>query len=225
QTFDLTWRRDYQSGTAHGWSHFATEKPNLSSRNLPTTRYWGLDHWASRTGQGAFLNWVVGNAILPDRDPDASHQGRIQQIDRTTVPELKELVTVSASLQTAMDNAEAGHTPLGLPADTVPFDLNPNVVLGQESNTHFEQVYVRAKRALNNAIVSFDDAKDVTRLLRSEQDSLADFRTAVNKQELAYTNTLIELYGTPYPEDIGPGRTYRTGFNGPDSIHYMYVDN
>jgi len=140
------------------------------------------------------------------------------------VPELKELVTVSASLQTAMDNAEAGHTPLGLPADTVPFDLNPNVVLGAESNTHFEQVYARAKRALNNAIVSFDDAKDVTRLMRSEQDSLADFRTTVNKQELAYTNTLIELYGTPYPEDIGPGKTYRTGFNGPDSIHYMYVD-
>lgn len=224
QTFDLTWRRDYQSGTANGWSHFATTKPNLSLRNLPTTRHWGLDHWASRTGQGAYLNWVVGNAILPDQDPDPTHQGSIQQIDRTTVPELQELATVSASLQTAMDNAEAGHTPLGLPAATVPFDLNPNVVLGLESNTHFEQVYTRAKRALNNAIVSFDDAKDVTRLMRSEQDSLAELRTAVNKQELAYTNTLIELYGTPYPEDIGPGKTYRTGFNGPDSIHYMYVD-
>jgi hypothetical protein len=224
QIFDLTWRRDYQSGTAHGWSHFATSKANMTSRSVPTTRYWGLDHWASRTGQGAYLNWVVGNAILPDHDPDSSHQGSIQQIDRTTVPELKELVTVSTSLQAAMDNAEAGHTPLGLPADTVPFDLNPNVVLGTESNTHFEQVYARAKRALQNAIVSFDDAKDVTRLMRSEQDSLADFRTTVNKQELAYTNTLIELYGTPYPEDIGPGRTYRTGFNGPDTIHYMYVD-
>ncbi len=140
------------------------------------------------------------------------------------MPELQELVTVSASLQAAMDNAEAGHTPLGLPADTVPFDLNPNVVLGQESNTHFEQVYTRAKRALQNAIVSFDDAKEVTRLLRSEQDSLAELRTVVNKQELAYTNTLIELYGTPYPEDIGPGKTCRTGYNGPDSIHYVYVD-
>jgi hypothetical protein len=224
QTFDLTWRRDYKSGTANGWSHFAATKANTTTRTTPTTRHWGLDHWAVRTGQGAFLNWVVGNAILPDQDPDSSHQGSIQQIDRTTVPELKELVSVSSSLQTAMDNAEAGHTPLGLPSTTVPFDLNPNVVVGLESNTHFEQVYLRAKRALNNAIVSFDDAKDVTRLMRSEQDSLADFRTTVNKQELAYTNTLIELYGTPYPEDIGPGRTYRTGFIGPDSIHYMYVD-
>ncbi len=224
QTFDLTWRRDYQSGAANGWAHFAATKANTISRSTPTTRYWGLDHWAVRTGQGAFLNWVVGNAILPDQDPDPAHQGSIQQIDRTTVPELKELVAVSTSLQTAMDNAEAGHTPLGLPSTTIPFDLNPNVVVGTESNTHFEQVYLRAKRALNNAVVSFDDAKDVTRLLRSEQDSLADFRTTVNKQELAYTNALIELYGTPYPDDIGPGRTYRTGFNGPDTIHYMYVD-
>ncbi len=224
QIFDLTWRRDYQSGTANGWSHFATTKANTMSRSTPTTRYWGLDHWAARTGQGAYFDWVVGNAILPDHDPDPSHQGSIQQIDRTTVPELKELVTVSTSLQTAMDNAEAGHTPIGLPSTTIPFDLNPNAVVGLESNTHFEQVYLRAKRALNNAIVSFDDAKDVTRLMRSEQDSLADFRTTVNKQELAYTNTLIELYGTPYPDDIGPGRTYRTGFNGPDTFHYMYVD-
>ncbi len=223
QTFDLTWRRDYQSGKGKGWSHFAATKPNLSSRNVPTTRYWGLDHWASRTGQGAFLNWVVGNAILPDQDPDPSHQGSIQQIDRTTVPELKELVSVSTSLQTAMDNAEAGMTPMGLPDSAIPFDLNP-LSIANGPFTHFEQIFQRAKDALNNAVVSFDDAKDVTRLMRSEEDSLADFRTGVNQQELAYTNALIELYGTPYPEDIGPGRTYRTGFNGPDALHYMYVD-
>src|SRR6185295_12220612 len=39
------------------------------------------------------------------------------------------------------------------------------------------------------------------------------------------TNALIELFGTPYPEDMGPGKTYRSGFVGPDTIHYMYVDN
>ena len=224
QTFDLTWRRDYQSGKGKGWSHFAATKPNLSSRNVPTTRHWGLDHWASRSGQGAFLNWVVGNAILPDQDPDPSHQGSIQQIDRSTVPELNELVSVSTSLQTAMDNAEAGLSPLGLPDSAIPFDLNP-LSIANGPFSHFEQIYQRAKDALNNAVVSFDDAKDVTRLMRSEEDSLADFRTGVNQQELAYTNALIELYGTPYPEDIGPGRTYRTGFNGPDALHYMYVDS
>jgi hypothetical protein len=168
---------------------------------------------------------VVGNAILPDHDPDPSHLGSIQQIDRTTVPELKEVVSVAESLQRAMDNAESGHTPLGLPSGTIPFDLNPNTVVNGENNTHFEQIFTRAKGALNNAVVAFDDAKDVTRLMRSEEDSLADFRNMVNKQELAYTNALIELYGTPYPDDIGPGKTYRTGFTGPDTIHYTYVDN
>ena len=226
QVFDLTWRRDYQAGAGHGWSHFEATRNNSTTRNpgVVTTRYWGMDHWAARTGQGAFFNWVVGNAILPDHDPDPAHAGSIQQIDRTTVPELKELAAQSTSLQTAMDSAEAGHTPLGLPATSIPFDLNPNAVVGGNNDTHFEQIYSRAKRALNNAIVSFDDAKDVTRLMRSEEDSLADFRTKVNQQELAYTNALIELYGTPYPDDIGPGRTYRSGFAGPDTLHYMYVD-
>jgi hypothetical protein len=221
QIFDLTWRQDFRSGKAQGWEHFRSTRTSNQGR----TRNWGLDHWASRTAQGAYVNWIAGNAILPYQDPDPSHADTIQQVDRTTVPELSELPSVLESLQIAMDNAESGLTPLGLPEDTVPFDLNPVGVTAGEGNTHFEQIYTRAKTALQNAVVAFDDAKDVTRLMRSEQDSLADLRAAVDKQELAYTNTLIELFGTPYPEDIGPGRTYRTGFAGPDLVHYMYVDN
>ena len=222
QIFDLTWRRDYKSGIGHGWSHFAETKQSTAPPGR--VREWGMDDWATRTGNGAYVNWVVGNAILPDNDPDPSHQGSIQQVDRTTVPELKELVTLERDLQTALDNAEAGLTPMGLPESGIPFDLDP-IALATGPTSHFEQIFQRAKDALNNAVVSFDDAKDVTRLMRSEEDSLADFRSMVQQQELAYTNSLIELYGTPYPEDIGPGRTYRTGYNGPDTIHYMYVDN
>ena len=45
-------------------------------------------------------------------------------------------------------------------------------------------------------------------------------------QELAYNNQLIEIYGTPYPDDIGPGGFYPQGYTGPDlHIHYMYVDD
>lgn len=222
QIFDLTWRRDYRPGTASGWAHFQATRTN-NRRALPTTRYWGMDHWASRVAQGAYLNWVVGNAILPDRDPDPTHEG-IQKVDRTTVPELKELTALAEDLQTAMDNAEAGHSPLGLPEDALAFDINPNAVTGANPTTHFEQLYDRATQALRNAVAAFDDAKDVTRLLRSEQDSLAEFQTQVARQELAYEHSLIELYGTPYPDDIGPGRTYPTGYEGPDLIHFMYVD-
>ena len=225
QTFDLTWRRDYQSGSGIGWEHLSETKENTTTRNLPTTRYWGMDHWASRTGQGAYLNWIVGNAILPDEDPDPAHEGSIQQVDRTTVPELKELPAIAESLQTAMDNAEGRLTPLGIPANTIPFDLNPLSIANGQNTAHFEQIYERAREALNNAVAAFDDAKDVTRLMRSEQDSLEDFQTEVEKQELAYNNSLLELYGSPYPEDIGPGRTFDTGYAGPDVVHYMYVDN
>ncbi len=220
QIFDLTWRQDFRSGAGRGWEHFRTTRSSNKR-----TRAWGVDHWASRTGVGAYVNWIAGNAILPFQDPDPTHADTIQQVDRTTVPELKELPSLIESLQTAMDNAESGLNPLGLPEDAVPFDLNPNAVVAAEGNTHFEQVYTRAKGALQNAVVAFDDAKDVTRLMRSEEDSLAALRATVDKQELAYTNALIELFGTPYPEDIGPGKTYRTGYAGPDLIHYAYVDN
>lgn len=224
-TFDLTWRRDFQSGSGQGWEHFSQTRGNTTTRIPPSTRYWGMDHWAARTGQGAYLNWLVGNAILPDHDPDPAHEGSIQQVDRTTVPELRELPAVMESLQAGMDSAEGGLTPLGIPATTIPFDLNPLSIANGVKTSHFEQIYERAKEVLKNAVVAFDDAKDVTRLMRSEQDSLADFRNEVAQQELAFNNQLIALYGTPYTDDIGPGKTYATGYTGPDLVHSMYIDN
>ncbi|MHC1762727.1 MAG: hypothetical protein AB9869_00265 [Verrucomicrobiia bacterium] len=222
QIFDLTWRHDYDQVQSVGWAHFATNRIN-SSRKQTVTRQWGMDHWASRTGQGAFVNWLVGNAILPAVDPNPYHEG-IQKIDRTTVPELREIATAAEDLQTAMDNAESGLSPLGIPEGGIAFDINPSSVVGVEAGTHFEQIYQRALIAFNNAVAAFDDAKDVTRLMRSEQDSLADFQNSVARQELAYSNALIELYGTPYADDIGPGKTYVQGYTGPDLLHYTYVE-
>src|SRR4030095_8206915 len=162
-----------------GWAQLSTTRVN-TSRPVPTTRYWGVDHWANRTGQGDYINWVVGNAILPAVDPDPTHEG-IQKIDRTTVLELTELATMANDLQTALDNAEGGLTPLGLPEGSLALDINPNVVVGPDNGTHFEQIYGRAKVALNNAVAAFGDAKDVTRLMRSRQDSLAGVKAAVKR--------------------------------------------
>ena len=220
QVFDLVFRKDYQQVSKVGWEHFGSSRTNATTG---TERFWGMDHWASRTGQGAYLNWVVGNALLPSEDPIPSHEG-IQKIDRTTVPELQELGSQISGIQTAMDNAEGGLNPLGMPEGGLAFDINPNAVVGADNGTHFEQIYSRAKTALNNAVASFNDAKDVTKLMRSEQDTLADFQSSVSKQELAYNNALIELYGTPYADDIGPGKTWKQGYTGPDLIHYAYVN-
>lgn len=230
QVFDLTWRQDYQAVHRDGWSVFGRTRQNdrrsfvnIDAGTNQSVRHWGMDHWASRVGQGTYLNWVVGNAILPDEDPDPDHEG-IQKVDRVTVPELRELTTLAAALQTSLDNAEGGLSPLGVPEDGMAFDLDPAAVVGREEGAHFEQIYRRAIKALNNAVTAFDDAKDVTRLMRSEQDSLAELQNNILLQEQAYTNSLIEIYGTPYPEDIGPGKTYRQDYQGPDFLHYSYVD-
>ncbi|MEI6342190.1 MAG: hypothetical protein WCR07_09540 [Verrucomicrobiota bacterium] len=228
QVVDLTWREAYEP-TGEGWEHLANVRANAQRTYTSPegthaiTRYWGLDHWASRTGQGALINWVVGNAMILPEDGDPLHEG-IQKVDRTTVTELGEIATLGKAVQTSLENAEAGLSPLGIPEGGIAFDLDPNAVTGKDSATHFEQVYLRAKAALNNAVASFDDAKDVTRLMRSEEDSLAEVRTAVNQQETAHNNALIDLYGTPYPDDVGPGKTYPQGYAGPDLLHYAYVD-
>ena len=229
QIFDLTWRQDYVGGPATGWDHFQKRRVNAQrtfsagATSNNSTRYWGLDHWASRVIQGAYVNWLVGNAILPPVDPNPAHEG-IQKIDRKTVPELKELATVGESLQTDLDNAEGRLTPLGLSPGSLAFDIDPNVVVGTGSKPHFEQIYERATAALNNAVAAFDDAKDVTRLMRSEGDGANEFKNQVEAQELSFNHALIDLYGTPYPDDIGAGKTYAQGYEGPDLIHFAYVD-
>jgi hypothetical protein len=224
---DLTWRKDYLPGIDTGWEHLSTSRVNEArdvvngSSTNNVVREWGLDQWANRSAQGSFFNWVIGNSILPEQD--TVHEG-IQKIDRTTVPELKELAMTGFDIQTALDNAEGRMNPLGLAPGSLAFDINPNQVVGPEPRTHFEQIFDRATATLNNAVVAFDDAKDVTRLMRSEQESLADFQYEVEREELAYTYKLIELYGTPYSDDIGPGKTWKQGYTGPDLINYGYVD-
>lgn len=218
QVFDSTWRQEYQSREGTGWKHMS--KTRSSAKR---TRNWGPDHWASRTTQGAYYNWMVGNAILPDVDPDPTHEG-IQKVDRTTVPELQQLTIIADAVQTDLDNAAAGLTPLGFPENSIPFDLNPDTIVSSSRETHFEQIFDRASQALQNAVVAFDEAKDVTSLMRSEQDSLNDFQMSVLSSEHSFTNSLITIYGTPYPDDIGPGKTYRQGYTGPDLLHHMYVE-
>lgn len=222
QVVELTWRQDYEVVTEEGWSHLSNTRTN-ERRALPSTRYWGVDHWASRTQLGTYLNWVVGNSMLPETDEDTSHEG-IQVVDRQTVTELRELTFIGENVQADLDNAEGGLNPLGLDKGSIAFDLDPDG-FGLGETSHFEQILKRAELALNNAVIAFDDAKDVTRLMRSEEDSLNEFQAKIDAQELAYRNQLIEIYGTPYTDDIGPGKTYSTEYYGPDLVHYRYVDD
>jgi hypothetical protein len=77
---------------------------------------------------------------------------------------------------------------------------------------------------LRNAVAVFDHANQLGNALRRNQDRQDDFVRNVDAQERDYKNRLIELFGTPFLGDIGPGGTYPQGYDGPDLYHYMYVD-
>ncbi|NBP23283.1 MAG: hypothetical protein EBU81_01725 [Proteobacteria bacterium] len=218
----LVFRQSYRSGDVQGWSRFGETRVN-TNRVVTTERHWGLDHWASRVGQGSYLHWVIGNATLPAVDPDPSHEG-IQKIDRTTVPELGQLPLIYREVQQVLDNAEAGMTPLGLPRDGVAFDINPNLVTGASPKGHYEQMFDRTVGTLENAAMAFEEARSMSSAIRGEEDNQEEVKSKITDSERAVTAQLIEIYGTPYSDDIGPGKTFPQDYVGPDLVHYLYVD-
>jgi tetratricopeptide (TPR) repeat protein len=209
---NLTYRQHYTEDPEGQWQGY---------KDPDTARAWGVDGWARRSGQGAFFDWVVGNAILPAEDGE--NEG-IAKIDRTTVVELREIASRYNDTQAQVDQVDVGLNPLGVAKGSVPFDIDPGQI--DSGQTHFEQIYGRAVDAMNNAIAVFNHANQSTQLLRRQQDSLADFQRNIENMEADYNNRLVEVFGYPYPEDCGPGKTYSTQYcdAGPDLYHYMYVD-
>jgi hypothetical protein len=214
---NLTYRKSYVEDPAGQWQGY---------KDTDTDRAWGVDDWARRAGQGAYFDWAVANALLSEEDPDPMHTG-IQKIDRSTVPELQSIAGAFWSIQNQADQADEGLNPLGLAKGVVPFDIDPYLLTpypGISAKTHFEQIYDRAVTALENARTVFDYATQYTLMLRSNDDTLVAFGRGIEEQERNYLNQLIEIFGYPYAGDIGPGGTYKSGYNGPDMFHFMYVD-
>jgi hypothetical protein len=208
----LVHRKLYNESQVGLWNGF---------RDSNTNRAWGLGEWASRAGQGAYFDWAVANSLLPDVDPEPTDQG-IQKIDRTTVPELQEIVAQIDAVQLEADHADRRLNPLGLARNAVPFDIDPKQI--DAGKTHFEQIYDRATVALNNANQVLLHAQNAVQVLRRQDDSLQDFTTAVEQSEQDFNNQLVALLGYPYSDDIGPGKLYPQGYSGPDLFHFQYVD-
>jgi uncharacterized delta-60 repeat protein len=207
---NLTYRSLYVEDPAGQW---------LGYRDSDTNRAWGVSEWASRTGQAALFDWLTGNALLPDKD---LVDPPLSKVDRTTVSELREIAASGIDIQQAMDTADGGLNPLGLDKNVVPFGLDPGALT--TGQTHFDQVYGRAITALNNAIAVFNHANEPTQLLRKQQDTLVEFQRNVTERLSDFTNRLIEIFGYPYPQDIGGAGAYPSGYVGPDIYHYSYVD-
>jgi hypothetical protein len=210
---NLTYRNAYVEDPGGQWQGY---------KDSNTNRAWGLAEWGSRAGQGAFFDWIAANALLPAVDPDPTHTG-IQKIDRTTVTQIKEIAAAFNDIQSKIDQADSGLNPLGLAKNVVPFDIDPTLIA--QNQTHFEQIYNRALIALNNAISVFNRANNCTQLLRQQSDAVATFQKTVTDQEADFNSRLIEIFGYPYGDDIGPTGAYPTGYSGPDIYHYDYVDS
>ncbi len=159
--------------------------------------------------------------MLPDVDPDPSHVG-IQKIDRTTVDELSEISSAYDSVQAQLDEADRGLNPLGLAKGVVPFDIDPARV--EAGETHFEQIFERTLVAVDNAVEVWDFANQLNRMLLFNQDQVDDLTSNTLERERDFKNRLIETFGRPYEDDVGPGGTYPTDYDGPDLYHYTYVD-
>ncbi len=189
-------------------------------------RAWGVTEWARRVGQASYFDWLAGNAVLPSTDPNTNHVG-IQKIDRQTVLELDEVIGHHREVQAQLDKVDKGLNPLGLAKGVVPFDIDPSLLLpssGVQAQGHFEQVYVRAVQAMNNTVTMWNQANSLTEALRRQQDDVDEFTANVADQERDFKNRLIETFGYPYAGDIGAGKTYPSGYDGPDIYHYQYVN-
>ena len=200
------------------------------------TNAFGYGEWATRGGYGALVNWVTANSILPEdcnleaarteSEPyhDTAYQDKgLMRIDRGTVDELADICENASRIQQALDRLDAGLNPLGLSDHAIPFDISP-IGASDGSNTHFEQVRDRAKTALANARKVLERAQTQASRMRMVSETAENYANTIASQEEDYDNQLIGYYGTPYSDDIGPGKTYKQGYAGPDLIHYMWMD-
>ena len=179
---------------------------------------WGVSDWASRVGQGAYLDWVVGNALVPKDSPAGENSG-IARINRSTVPEFDELTEVGTEIQAQMDQALAGVNPLGVPRWVVPFDVDVSAQLTNQ-RTAFDILLDRVTRSVRNARYSLEAAMRYKRGIADGRNEANLLNRQFKDRESSLNSRLIELFGTPFPSDIGPEKAYETGYRGPD-VHFF----
>lgn len=201
--------------------------------NADKARAWGVSEWAHRAGQGAYLDWVVANALLPesaDLDPDSPIEDpeNLDRLERAAAAaEIGEIAGGLHEIQMAMDEANGGVNPLGFDSDALVFDLNIEFyenASGGDRRSHFEQIHSRAVVAGENALSTLAFAsKSESKLRRIADDTNALIAESLS-QDIDYRNRLIEIFGRPYDGTIGFGKAYPEGYEGPDTQLFAYLD-
>jgi hypothetical protein len=196
-------------------------------------RAWGVSEWAHRSGQAAYFDWAVANALMPehaDPDPDTPDIDDPENLDRierlAAEDQISEIAGGLHEIQTALDEANRGVNPLGFDSDALTFDLDPKLLDGGAGGrkAQFEQVYERALVASGNALATLDYATKAENKLRALGDDTDAKIAEAYSQDLNYRNRLIEIFGRPYEGQVGFGKAYPEGYEGPDLLLFAYLD-
>ena len=196
-------------------------------------RAWGVSEWAHRAGQGAYFDWIVANALLPesaDLDPDSPIEDpeNLDRLERgATKAEIGEIAGGLHEIQMAMDEANGGVNPLGFDSDSLVFDLNMEFyenASGGDRRSHFEQIHSRAVVAGENALSTLSFAAQAENKLRVIADDTNALIAEALSQDIDYRGRLIEIFGRPYDGTIGFGKPYPEGYQGPDTQLFSYLD-
>ncbi|MCR5751477.1 MAG: hypothetical protein K6G91_05925 [Kiritimatiellae bacterium] len=148
------------------------------------------------------------------------------RINRATATSLETLASAASAIQKQLDKADSGLNPIGLSDSAIPFDIAPGDAEddADDAHSHFEQIAARAETALENAAKVLDRAQEASKHIRQISNNELAEEEQADESERAYNARLIEIYGMPYADDIGPSGTYPQGYAGPDLYHYMYMD-
>ena len=219
-----TYRQDYVAGERDPWLCAEDDgyvKTTVSPGTVVcTNRAWGVGEWAARGHLGAYYDWLTVNALLPTRQPEDPTP--IKMLDRESTYELASVAASARRIQSAADYADQGLNPLGLADNAIPFDISPSEI--DAGKTHYEQIYDRAVKALGTAHAIFKRAKKNSNALRDQNEN-SEFDKMVAGEEAAIDRRLKEIYGYPYDDDIGVGKLYPQGYDGPDLEHYYYIES
>jgi hypothetical protein len=215
-----TYRQAYVEDPAGQWQGYT---------DADAARAWGVSEWGKRAGHGALYDWMVGNAIVPEYADDTSSNAveNLDQIDRrANRNQLAEIASAAVKIQQTLNEANRGSNPLGLDQDALAFDMDPQPLDGDpvRRETHFDQIYARALLAAKNGLaVQAVAARAENQLQRIADDTLS-LQAEALRQDLSFRNRLIEVFGTPYDGKIGPGEIFPEGYDGPDTLLYLYID-
>ena len=193
-------------------------------------RAWGVSEWAKRAGQGAYFDWAVANALLPEDARDAIPLPNPENLDllerSVVVDEVGQIAAAHREIQLAADEANRGVNPLGFDSNALAFDLNFELYTNQEGDrtSHFEQIYEKAVEASANALETLKYASKMENKLRLLANDREGLLVEALRQDLDYRNRLIEIFGRPYDGTIGFGKVYPEGYLGPDTLLYAYLD-